>query len=108
MKTRIYKDHYRGWVAESLYLLDEEKQRYLKFTTMKASNGETGTHVRTVVINGNSQVWAMFSDYSKSLDNYTKLRATEKVVTALHTKAVEENLLAIIAEAKAFHLKKGD
>ena len=105
METQIYKHFSNGWTAESTLELDTTKDRYLRFVTMKRSSG-VSTTVSAVVIKDKIVTMNLFGDYRKELER-TSSRATEKLITEFHTKNVEQHLLSVIEEAKAFYLAKG-
>ena len=106
MKTQIYKHSVYGWTAESTLELDLEKDRYLRFVTMKRSSG-ISTTVSAVVIKDNIVTMNLFGDYRKELA-VTKARATEKVIGDFHIDNVEKHLVAVLEEATAFYASKGE
>lgn len=107
METQIYKHFAYGWTAESTIELDVAKNRYLRFVTMKRSSGDITTTVSAVVIKDDIVTMTLFGDYTKQLGR-TKARATERVIGDFHLDNVEQHLVSVLEEAKAFYLAKGE
>lgn len=107
METKVYKNPAFGWTAESSMVIDENRNRVLEFYTGKRSSGEVATTASVVIVDGDIKTWEMLGDFHKVLAR-SKFRATSKTIEEFHVKNVEQHLLAVLEEAKAFYATKGE
>lgn len=99
-QTKVFKNAYNNWQAETAVLLTEE--RLLKVSTLKRSSGEVCTTASCYKVEGNSLVSIPMGenkDFYKALQR-AKFRGTEKSVLEFHMKV---NFEEIIAEARAYY-----
>lgn len=107
MKSKVYKNHPFGWAAESSMVIDESRNRVLEFHTGKRSSGVVTTTASVVIVDGDIKTMEIFGDFHKVLAR-SKFRATSKTIEGFHVMNVEQHLLAVLEEAKAFYAAKGE
>jgi len=100
MKSRIYKNTYKEWVAETVILLTDKIA--LTIRTSKYSRGVLVTRATcsTLSDNGNYSTYIMGQDYNIEIDRHYVNRVTEKVIEECHFKTYFEKA---IADAKAHY-----
>jgi membrane protein YqaA with SNARE-associated domain len=100
MKSRIYKNTYKEWVAETVIMLTDKLQ--LTIRTSKHSRGVLITRATcaTVSDDGSCTTYVMGQDYNETIDRHYVTRVTEKVIEECHFKTYFEKA---IADAKAHY-----
>jgi membrane protein YqaA with SNARE-associated domain len=100
MKSRIYKNTYKEWVAETVIMLTDKLQ--LTIRTSKHSRGVLVTRATcaTVSDDGSCTTYVMGQDYNEVIDRHYVNRVTEKVIEECHFKTC---LVPVIASAKAHY-----
>ena len=94
---KVYKA-YCGWTAESYVQL--EGDRWIKFLTMKRSNGTLGTIAQAITRSGYLESFVLFRDFNKLVASTTPKRITQKLVEAQHA-AIDFD--AVLEEARDFY-----
>ncbi len=96
--NRLYKDHYKNWVAETVIMLSDTIQ--LKVYTKKSSGQQVVTHASCGHVKDGCVTHVVFDDYTKRCAAECYPRTTSKVVQAQHNSV---DIDAIVKDARDFY-----
>lgn len=102
MDYRIYKG-IDGWRAKSHLPFGDNQE--LEITTTKRTKGMVAAYASVSRVNGGFKTFAVFSDYSKIVEQTLAKRVTEDVIRAVHELALKR-IDEIKADAEAFYEAK--
>lgn len=89
--TRIYKDHWKNWNAETAIDMPElGERRFLQINTAKRSNGALITNASVNKRTEYGYEHTFFKDFNERVASAKVSRCTDKVVIAQHNAAMEQ------------------
>ena len=100
IKTRLYKNFYNDWVAETTMLLSANLELTIKTSKRASKNLTTTACVSKLAEDGMSSTHALYQDFSTNICTSKPSRITAKLVEAQHNNI---NLTDIVDQAKTFY-----